>query len=145
MCSAIGIFQHKQFVQSWRLPFYFICVWQLTQAAQGLAEGTNVQVAYGDYMINYMLEKAGGSEDEQTAEAMETTHEAMETTHEAVTAVSAVVETEGEVAHQQEYTGEATSVTQTTVEGQQVWGLIMTIKVLLWTFKLLAELCDAMT
>ena len=81
----------------------------MTQAAQGLAEGTNVQVAYGDYMINYMLEKAGGSEDEQTAEAMETTHEA-------VTAVSAVVETEGEVAHQQEYTGEATPVTQTTVE-----------------------------
>ena len=92
----------------------------MTQAAQGLAEGTNVQVAYGDYMINYMLEKAGGSEDEQTAEAMETTHQAMETTHEAVTAVSAVVETEGEVTHQQEYTGEATSVTQTTVEQQQV-------------------------
>ena len=85
----------------------------MTQAAQGLAEGTNVQVAYGDYMINYMLEKAGGSEDEQTAEAMETTHRA-------VTAVSAVVETEGEVTHQQEYTGEATSVTQTTVEQQQV-------------------------
>ncbi|XP_067931259.1 uncharacterized protein [Watersipora subatra] len=35
----------------------------ITQAAQGLAAGTNLQVAYGDYMINYTLEKAPGADE----------------------------------------------------------------------------------
>ncbi|KAF6022114.1 hypothetical protein EB796_019581 [Bugula neritina] len=41
----------------------------ITQAAQGLAAGTNVQVAYGDYMINYMLEKAPEEEEAMDTQA----------------------------------------------------------------------------